>query len=175
MIEPPPALDHRWRDLAHAEEDAHLVDLDHAPVVAEVAADERRRDVDAGVVDQDVHAAVQFDGMRDGRGPVRLAGDVVVEVGAADLGRRPLALVVEHVGEDDVGAFLGEQPRLGGALPARAAADQHRLALEPAHGGLPLARRRCAPRAGYATRAIARDGVCQASRPPSMMNSEPVL
>jgi hypothetical protein len=52
---------------------------------------------------------------------------------ASDVGLDLLAVVVEHVAEDHGRALADEQPRLGGALSARAAADQRHLACESVH------------------------------------------
>jgi len=47
------------------------------------------------------------------------------------LGGDRLALVLQHVGDDDLGAFPGEQPRLAFAHAVRAAGDDRHLVLEP--------------------------------------------
>ena len=45
------------------------------------------------------------------------------------------ASIAEHVGDHDLGAFLGEEPRLGLAHAVRAAGDDRDFAVE-AHGSL---------------------------------------
>ncbi len=52
---------------------------------------------------------------------------------ATDLGGGLLAVGVEDVGEDDFGAFSGEEAAFGGALTAGSAGDESDFAIEPAH------------------------------------------
>ncbi len=73
---------------------------------------------------------------RGRRGPVVLAGDVVVQIAAgllAEPGRHVPALVVKDVTEDHPGALGDEVPHMGLAHPPGAPGDQRDLAVEPAH------------------------------------------
>ena len=71
----------------------------------------------------------------DHLGPVGLLGDNLAQEdrGAAKFVREAAALCLEHVADHHLGAFGDQQPRLGGALAARAAADDHNLVLESRH------------------------------------------
>ena len=69
--------------------------------------------------------------------PLRGVGHVVLHERAADLGRGLRALVGEHVGDEDRRTLVGEQPRLGRALPARAAGDDRHPPVELPHRRLP--------------------------------------
>jgi hypothetical protein len=56
---------------------------------------------------------------------------------SVDIACGAIRLVVEHVADYDLGPLTDEQPRLGGALSARAPGDQSKLAFEPIHGDVP--------------------------------------
>ena len=70
--------------------------------------------------------------------PLGRVGDVEVDVGGgvAEVGRHPLAEVVEHVPEHDPCTLGDEQLRLGLALTPGRAGDQRDLAVEPAFPSL---------------------------------------
>jgi hypothetical protein len=92
----------------------------------------------ARVVHEHVQLAVRGHGGGHGRPPVHLAGDVQVHVrGPAprglDLGLDLLPVLVENVPEHHRRTLTDEQPGLGGALPARTAADQRDLSGESGH------------------------------------------
>ena len=91
---------------------------------------------DAGVVDEDVELAEAALGLFDHALPFVFAAHVVVEVDGvvAEVGRDLLAEIVEHIAEDDLGAFRDEQPHVLLTLAARAAGDDRYLAVQPAHG-----------------------------------------
>ena len=76
---------------------------------------------DAGVVHQDRDRPEALLGVGDRGDPLVLGRDVEVAVGGgvAEVGGDGLALVVEHVGEEHLGALGHEAARLGLALPAR--------------------------------------------------------
>src|SRR5207302_14572 len=91
--------------------------------------------VDAGVVDEHVELPERVHRFGDRSRPVLGRADVVVAVtrrGTDVLGDRR-AVLVEHVGQHDLGAFPHKEARLRLALPARRAGDQRDLALESAH------------------------------------------
>ena len=62
--------------------------------------------------------------------PGVLVGDVEVVVAAANRGGGRTAFGVEDIGEGNRCAFVGEEPRLGGALPARGAGNQSDLSIQ---------------------------------------------
>ena len=66
-------------------------------------------------------------------GPLLLGAHVVGEERGPDLLRQHLALGVQHVGDDDLGALGAEQRRLGAALAAGATRDDRHLAVESPH------------------------------------------
>ena len=82
----------------------------------------------------------------DGRLPLRLVGDVEMDVarlaaGLLDLGDDGLAFLVQKVGHDHgLGALAGKQAGGRGAHAACGAADQRDLVLH-AHGGCSFLRR----------------------------------
>ena len=119
--------------LTQPEEHPGLVDQDRAVPVVERGVGNRLRFEDAGVVHEDIDAAVLFDDAADDAGPVAFAGHVVVQVGdgIAELLGGCGADVVEHVGDVDRCARCGEQFSLGGTLAACAAGDQCHLVVEP--------------------------------------------
>src|SRR5262249_62415781 len=95
----------------------------------------------ARVVDE--HVELSEAALRGSNGalPVALARDVELDEHGfatlgADPGRHRRAFGFEDVADDDPRAFLREEPRLDGAHPARATADQSNLAREP-HRCLP--------------------------------------
>ena len=69
--------------------------------------------------------------------PVLVAGHVEVDVarGVAELVGQRLALLVEEVADDDLGALGDQYPRVLGAHVAGAAADQCDLAVYTSHAG----------------------------------------
>ena len=97
-----------------------------------VGVGERRRDSDAGAVDDDVEAAEALDRRRDRGGDLARIGDVgdqrqgdVAELGGQRLERLAAAGEQRHRR-----AGLGEAPRRGGADPGGGAGDQRDLAGE---------------------------------------------
>src|SRR5260370_39543410 len=50
-----------------------------------------------------------------------------------DFIRKLRGLIVEHVADDDLGAFASENTRLGGALAARPAGNQRHFSFKPVH------------------------------------------
>ena len=97
--------------------------------------------IDAGVVDQAVQAAECL-GRTDRGLPVLFLRHVLAHEarGAAEFGGKLAAFRFQHVADDDARAFRDAQTRLGGALPARAAADQDDFVLETIHSFLPGSR-----------------------------------
>src|SRR5581483_7759383 len=137
-----------------AEVDALQVDLEHAVPLLERQVlggplPEVLRDVDRRVVEQDVDAAVAR--LRLGHqarhalqiGHVGRAGPGGA-AGRADLGRHALAGRRVQLGDDHLGAFLRDPPRIGPADPVAGAGDDRHLVLQPrAHA--PLPRTTCYP------------------------------
>ena len=132
--------------LASAQEGAAEVDRKH---LVEVIARELvavTRDLDAGVVDEDVEATELTDGVVDHRHDVGFAGDVALNEHVAHalllhsiharlnllLGLAGLAGLVQIV-DRDVRAVLRELDRDCLADSGRAARDQNALALQPGH------------------------------------------
>ena len=135
-------LDHHRGDGLHAEEHAGLVDLGDPAVLLERGVEHLQHPEDAGVVDQHVDVAELLAAGVDDGGPVRFAGHVVMAVDGrvAEVLGDGLALLVEHVAEDDLGAFGDEQPGFGFSLTSGRSADQGHFAGQPAgrrfgHGG----------------------------------------
>src|SRR5205085_3480353 len=103
-------LDHR----PHPEEAADLIDVDDGHVVGQCRVDDGGRAQDGGVVHEHLEVAELGSG-GDGSRPVGFLGDVDVDVdgGTADVGGDLLALVVQHIADDDGSPFAGEQASLG--------------------------------------------------------------
>jgi len=110
----------------HAEQAAHLVDIDHPHVVLEGDLRDRRHVNDAGVVQQYVDPTKTVQRLRDEARPAVLLAHVVVEVDRDVSQRRGdgLAGVVEDVAEHDLGPFRREEPGRRLALTARRAGDE---------------------------------------------------
>src|SRR5581483_5584125 len=137
-----------------AEVDALQVDLEHAVPLLERQVlggplPEVLRDADRRVVEPDVDAAVAR--LRLGHqarhalqiGHVGRAGPGGA-AGRADLGRHALAGRRVQLGDDHLGAFLRDPPRIGPADPVAGAGDDRHLVLQPrAHA--PLPRTTCYP------------------------------
>ena len=139
MTEPPPDFAHLRYGSLCPQKYARAVDgHDPLPVRQGGFFHQAANATDAGVVDQHVKPAEARGGDGDGFLPIGLAGHVEVneDTGAAhlvNLRLYPAAIVVQDVADGDLGAFLGKQPRLGGAHAARAATDECYLAVESAH------------------------------------------
>src|SRR5215469_3770160 len=135
-------LAHLGDRVLHPEKRAARVDVhDLVPGLGVVEVLDRAA-ADPGIVDQDVELAEFLDRGLDDIPPVGFVGDVEMlearrAVGRDNLGDDLLALVVELVGDRDLGAFARENAR--GARPhaRRGAGDQRNLAFE-AHGSPPL-------------------------------------
>ena len=94
-----------------------------------------RAAADPGIVDEDVELAIGGQRRGDRGLPFRFARHVemLVHRGAVrlrDLRGDFLALIVEHVSNDDLGAFAREDPRHAGAHPRCRAGDQRDLVFE---------------------------------------------
>ena len=128
--------------MLHPQENAVEVDRHLSLEVAERHVQHRAGNADAGIVHQDVEAAViGLDG-GDHVDPGLLGGDVLMVVlGLAalphDLGGQGLTLFILQVGQDDDRAFLGQPFGAGAPDTARAAGDQSHLALNPSRHAVP--------------------------------------
>ena len=94
-----------------------------------------RAAADAGIVHQDVELAVFLHGRIDHRLPVGLVGHVQAHefgraVGARDLGGDLAAVVLQHVGNHHLGAFLGKSARRRGAHAGGRTADDRHFAFQ---------------------------------------------
>ena len=140
-IEPPLGLLHHGNDRAHAEEHALGVDA-HLPVPGRDAEAVRIAAADAGVVDEDVDLAVGRERRGDGGVPVRLARHVEplearLAAGRGDRSGDRLALGLQDVAQDHLGAFARKQAR-GGRAHARGRARDDGDLVCKTHGGFSL-------------------------------------
>jgi hypothetical protein len=110
-------------------------DTDHALELRLGRLRQRFEEQDAGVVDENVHAAELTHRVCGHCLPARLIGDVVMtkQCGATDRARQRLALAVEHVGYDDLCTLRGEQAGRRLAHAARSARDDRHLAGQSSH------------------------------------------
>ena len=128
---------HRLDRSLHAEERAGQVDVDDLLPLRHVElADLAQRD-DAGVVDQNVELAELVDRGGDRGVPLVGLGDVEVDVarGVTDLVGQRLALVVEDVADDHLGALGDQHPRVLCAHAPCAATDQCNFSVHASHDG----------------------------------------
>ena len=120
---------HRPGELARDEERAARHDVVLEVPVADVRLEQRLRDRQTGVVDDDVDAAEGEQRRLEGGGDLRLVGDVAGDadraVGGADLARDRLRIARIDVGDDDARAFGCEAVGDGPSDP-RAAAGHER-------------------------------------------------
>jgi hypothetical protein len=122
------------------EEGAVEVDGNHAPPFGEAEVLDRMHDLDAGVADQDVHAAEGGDGALHGCFHLGFAGDVHhhaerLAAAGAQLCGGVLGRLLVEVGDGDGGAFAQESGGDAAADAARGAGDECGLALQQ-HGDL---------------------------------------
>src|SRR6516162_566313 len=95
-----------------------------------------RAAAEAGIVDEDVEPAELDDSGVDRRPPLRFAADVeMVEnrraIHFCNLGNHRLSLIVEHIGDGDLGSFAGEDPCHAGTHAGGSSGNQCDLVLEP--------------------------------------------
>jgi len=141
MIEPERAAIIDLGRCLHAEKYAHLVDVNHAPVIGQGCIGEPAGDPDAGVVNEHVQPPVPVHYLLHHRCPFVLARDVVVQIPAAERRRGLLPVGIEHVGNYDRRALRRKQCSFGCALSARPAGDQCDLPIESGHRAAPFGRR----------------------------------
>jgi len=104
----------------HPQEDAARVDC-HQPVPGRGVEEILDRAAgEPGIVDEDVEPSILGEGGIDGRLPLRLARYVEAAedrstIRAGDVGDDPPPLFFQNVGDDDLGAFAGEDARHAGA------------------------------------------------------------
>ena len=135
-------VQHSGNGRAGAQEHALEVHVDGAvPEFHGLLVDLERIAADPRVVHQHVETAELRDRFRHGGLPIRHLRNIQVNeataatiVGNGRGGR--CALLVQDVADDHGCALAGEEPGLGRAHPARAAADQRNLAVHSSHGFL---------------------------------------
>src|SRR3954465_12279611 len=120
-----------------AEEAADLVDVHDLHELVEGGVEKGVEAQDAGVVDEPVDPAVLLDDGLYRPPPVGLLTHIQVDVQRPDLLGERLALLVQHIAHDDLGALLPEQPGLLLALPARRAGDEDDTSVQLAHAVTP--------------------------------------
>src|SRR6266567_3121829 len=120
---------HGAEGVLDAERGAEDVDLEHLADVVRVEVDDQAGNLDAGVVDHDVHAAELGDRARDASLPAVVVGDVQreergVTAGFLDRVDGGLAEFLADVADDDGRAGPGQRLGHPGAEAARPAGDQ---------------------------------------------------
>src|SRR5581483_4173096 len=134
------ATAHRRHRRLHPEPYSLLIDADDRVPQLLAGVLESGGAEDAGVVDEDVESAELALAGIDGGAPIRRAGDIemhreseALARGCVDFAGEPRCLVIDHVADQNSGAFIDEEPGFGGALTARASRNQRHLALKPVH------------------------------------------
>ena len=117
----------------------HPIPLRRRPILYPNPVYDNRR-----VVHQHIQAAVLGNRRLNGRLPVRLIGNIQVNIQRLaaqfiDFGLNLPPLRVQDVPQHDLRPLLREQPRLRRALPPRAPANQRHLAVQLAHYRPPFA------------------------------------
>jgi hypothetical protein len=113
----------------HAEHGANDIDVAHPPRVLGLDLGNQRRDLDAGIVDQNVVAAEGCDGLGNRLLPLSVVGDVELDEARRDVflrdgGCAGAAGLLQDVGDHDRGAGSRQRLRDGRADPSGTAGDQ---------------------------------------------------
>ena len=151
-----PGRGHRLDGHPHAEKRAGEIDVNHLLPLGQIEVLELPECDGSRVVDQHVELAEFADGGRDRGVPLVGFGDVEVHVTrrVAELVGQRLALVVQDVADNHLGAFLDEQARIFGAQAAGPSTDERYLAVYPSHNCQSF-------RIYLATKSLVRRGPCQ--------------
>src|SRR5689334_16953393 len=117
-IAPPPDLAICSAAELGAEKDARLVDRDDLVPTGDAVGVADRAAGNPGIVNEDIEASVGLQSFGDQRLPLRLARNVDcgggrLAVGVLDVSGDTLGLAAQNIGDDDLGALLGEEARLG--------------------------------------------------------------
>jgi len=124
-----PARAHGTEGVLHAEHGANDIDVAHPPRVLGLDLGDQRRDLDAGIVDQNVVAAEGCDGLGNRPLPLSVVGDVELDEARGDVflrdsGCAGTAGLFQDVGDHDRGAGSRQRLRDGRADSSSTAGDQ---------------------------------------------------
>src|SRR6266540_4472577 len=140
-----PSLPQSGDGVFRPEKDALDVDRHNAVPVVFGRLLDPFADENPGIVHQDIELAIAPHRRVYGSLPVRLPGDVEMDVCGLAARRMNLRcdrapVVVEHIAEDHLGALTTKELRFRGPLAPGPATDQGHFPIQPAHDDLLLAR-----------------------------------
>src|SRR4030095_8453850 len=138
-------LPHSGDGVLRPEEDALDIDRHNAVPVVFGRLLDPFADENPGIVHQDIELAISPHRSVDCGLPVRLTGDIEMDVGGLaargmNLCFDPAPVLVEHIAEDHLGVLATKELRFRGPLAPGPATDQGHFPIQPAHDDLLLAR-----------------------------------